>query len=141
LGFKKQNSKNKKDFLKIEKLFLDSNPFLRDKFDFNKLKGKDVLEIGCGSGVASCLFAKGKAKVTSADITKNAIEITKLNAKLQKIELNVSRQDAEKLTFPDNYFDYVFSWGVFAPFTKHTSSIQGSFKGLKKWRQRSYNDL
>lgn len=104
--------KNKEDFLKIEKLFLDGNPFLRDKFDFNKLKGKDILEIGCGSGAASCLFAKGGAKVTSADITKNAIEITKLNAKLQKIELNVLRQDAEKLTFPDNYFDYVFSWGV-----------------------------
>ena len=102
----------KEEFLKVEERFLSGNPFLYDKFDFNKFKGKKVLEIGCGSGAASCLFAKGGAKVTSADITQTAINITKNNARLQKVKLIVSRQDAEKLNFPDNSFDFIFSWGV-----------------------------
>jgi ubiquinone/menaquinone biosynthesis C-methylase UbiE len=109
---KERIPKTKGDFLGIESLFLNGNPFLRDKFDFNAFKGKEVLEIGCGSGAASCLFAKGGAKVTAADITENAINITKLNAKTQGLKINVIQQDAENLTFQDNSFDYVFSWGV-----------------------------
>lgn len=108
----KRIPKTKSDFLKVEKLLLDGNPFLRDHYNFNSLKNKKVLEIGCGSGAASCLFAKGGADVTSVDITDNAIKITKANAKAQGLKLKAVRRDAEKLDFNNESFDYVFSWGV-----------------------------
>ena len=125
---KERIPKTREAFLKIEKLFLDGNPFLRDKFNFNKFRGKKVLEIGCGSGAASCLFAKGGAKVTSTDITENAIKITKLNAKLQKVKLTASRQDAEKLTFQDKSFDFIFSWGVL----HHSQNPINAFKEVAR---------
>jgi len=104
--------KTKEDFIRLEKKFLDGNPFLRDWFDFIQFKGKKVLEIGCGSGAASCLFGKRGANVTSVDITENSIKITKANTRLQNLKINASQQDAEKLSFLDNSFDYIFSWGV-----------------------------
>lgn len=102
--------KTKRDFLIAEKELLNSK-FLGN-FDFGKFSGQKVLEIGCGSGAGSCLFAKNGARVTSVDITKQAIEITKKNAKVQGVKIKVLNQDAEKMTLKDGSFDFVFSWGV-----------------------------
>ena len=49
------------DFRQVDHLFLAGNPWLRDVFDFQAFKDKRVLEIGCGSGSASCLLARGGA--------------------------------------------------------------------------------
>jgi ubiquinone/menaquinone biosynthesis C-methylase UbiE len=100
------------DFINLEKNFLKGNPFLEDFFRKEKFYAKKVLEIGCGSGPATCLFAKAGADITSVDITTKAVEITKRNLKLQKLRADVYQADAEKLKFKDNYFDYLFSWGV-----------------------------
>jgi ubiquinone/menaquinone biosynthesis C-methylase UbiE len=120
---KERIPRTKKDFVEVEKKFLDGNPYIRDKFNFKELNGKKVLEIGSGSGAASCLFAKAGAYVTAVDITKNAIKITKNNAKVQNVKINAIRQDAEKLAFKDNTFDYVFSWGVL----HHSKDTQKTF--------------
>jgi 2-polyprenyl-3-methyl-5-hydroxy-6-metoxy-1,4-benzoquinol methylase len=104
--------KTKQDFLRLEKLFLEGNPFLIDNFDFSKFKDKKVLEIGCGSGVASCIFVREGAKVTAIDITQNAIDMTKKNALLQKLKLNIKQEDAENLGLKNESFDFIFSWGV-----------------------------
>lgn len=120
--------KTKEDFFVVEKRFLDGNPYLRDRFDFAAFKGKKVLEIGCGSGAASCLFAKAGAKVTAVDITEQAIKITKKNANINKLKLNVERADAEKLRFKDSEFDYVFSWGVL----HHSQNTVTAFKEVQR---------
>lgn len=44
------------------------------------LQGKNVLEVGCGSGLLSVLMAKNGAVVTSADINPDAVEAAKNNA-------------------------------------------------------------
>jgi ubiquinone/menaquinone biosynthesis C-methylase UbiE len=118
--------KTKKDFLLAEKELLNSK-FLGN-FDFSKFSGKDVLEIGCGSGAGSCLFAKNGAKVTAVDITKQAIEITKLNAKVQGVKIKAMKQDAENMTFKDASFDFVFSWGVL----HHSENTIKAFREFKR---------
>ena len=45
-----------------------------------ELKGKNALEIGCGSGFLSILMAKSGAAVMAADINAEAIETAKKNA-------------------------------------------------------------
>jgi len=120
--------KSKEDFMTVEKLLLNGNPFLINDFDFNKFKGKMVLEIGCGSGAASCLFAKGGADVTAVDITENAVKITKENAKQQGLKINVYQRDAEKLGFDDETFDYIFSWGVL----HHSQNTIKAFRNVSR---------
>lgn len=104
--------KDAKDFEYVNQQYLETNPFLDNKFNFNSLKSKKVLEIGCGAGSASVLFAKNGAEVTAVDITEQAIQMIKKNAQYNNVKLNAIKQDAEKLSFSDETFDYVYSWGV-----------------------------
>jgi len=57
-------------------------------------KGKDVLEVGCGSGVLSLFaYSKGARKVTAVDINKNALKNTKENFKIHNFKGNVYYSD------------------------------------------------
>src|SRR3989339_352393 len=105
------------------------------KEDF--LENKKVLEIGCGSGVVSCLFARNGAKVTAVDITKQAINLVKTNAKLQGLNINPLQQDAEKLTFAKENFDYLFSWGVL----HHSQNPLDAFKQVERVLKKSGSGL
>ena len=53
------------------------------------------------------IFAKKKAKLTSIDLAPTSIEITKKRLELKKLKGNIIEADAEKLPFPDNYFDII----------------------------------
>lgn len=90
----------------------DKNPF--DKvIPFEKLSGKKVLEIGCGMGFHSELMARAGAEVTAIDLSPTSIEATTKRFKLKKLTAQAIMQaDAENLYFDDNYFDFVWSWGV-----------------------------
>jgi len=100
------------DFACIDRRFLEGNPWLATDFDFTAFRGRRVLEIGCGSGTASCLLARAGASVSAIDLTEQAVGLARVNARAQGLEIDVRRMDAESLDFPERSFDYVFSWGV-----------------------------
>ncbi len=52
-----------------------------------RLRNKDVLEIGCGSGFLSIIMAKKHARVTAVDINPAAVETTTANAKNNHVHL------------------------------------------------------
>jgi ubiquinone/menaquinone biosynthesis C-methylase UbiE len=79
---------------------------------FGTLEGKDVLEIGCGSGVHARLLAEAGARVTAIDLTPTAVEMTRRRLELHGLDGTVVEADAESLPFPDASFDFVWSWGV-----------------------------
>lgn len=99
----------KEQFENLRRVFLDSNPWLRDQFDFGCFKGKSVLEIGCGTGVASRLFAAAGAQVTAIDLTAKAVEMAQAGAGHFDLQMNIRQMAAEHLDFPPESFDYVFS--------------------------------
>jgi ubiquinone/menaquinone biosynthesis C-methylase UbiE len=80
--------------------------------DFEGLAGNEVLEVGCGSGIAVQLFAEAGAKVTAVDLTDWAVETTRRRLEAFGLEGDVRQADAEQLPFWDRSFDLVFSWGV-----------------------------
>lgn len=116
------------DFINLEKDFLEVNSCFFNKFNFDTFKNKKVLEIGCGSGVASCLFSKAGADVTAIDITEAAVKMTTENSKTQNTNFKVNRMDGEKLQFENENFDYVFSWGVL----HHSNNPPLAFKELSR---------
>ncbi len=86
-------------------------PFSR-LIPFDELRGKDVLEIGCGTGVHAKLLAESGARLTAVDLTPTAVEFTKRRLDAAGVEASVLEADAEQLPFPDASFDFVWSWGV-----------------------------
>jgi ubiquinone/menaquinone biosynthesis C-methylase UbiE len=79
---------------------------------FGELAGKDVLEIGSGSGVHARLLAEAGARLTAVDLTPTAIAMTRRRLELHGLEATVLETDAEELPLPDASFDFVWSWGV-----------------------------
>lgn len=79
---------------------------------FDELRGKDVLEIGCGTGVHARLLAEAGANLTAIDLTPTAVELTRKRLELHGLTADVREVDAEQLPFADASFDFVWSWGV-----------------------------
>ena len=77
--------------------------------DFDALDGKDVLDVGCGSGIATQLLAEAGARVTAVDLTDWAVETTRRRLAAFGLEGDVRQEDAEQLPFADESFDLVFS--------------------------------
>ena len=73
------------DFNNAEEILLSNSPFLRKQYDFSAYAGKNVLDLGCGSGVLSVVLAKNGAKVTAADLTENATKMTQRKMQNYKI--------------------------------------------------------
>lgn len=94
--------------------------YLLNDAEFKKHKGDKILEIGCGVGMDSLEYAKGGAFVYGIDITKSAIKLTKERFKLNNLKGNFKVMNAENLTFKDDTFDFVYSFGVL----HHTPNIE-----------------
>jgi len=80
---------------------------------FEKYRNKDVLEIGCGIATDGYEFAKSGARYTGVDLTPNSIEISKERFRLFNAKGTFKVVNAEeRLPFPDNSFDHIYSYGV-----------------------------
>jgi ubiquinone/menaquinone biosynthesis C-methylase UbiE len=94
--------------------------------DFDSLHGKDVLDVGIGSGIATQMFAEAGAKVTGVDLTEWAVETTRRRLATFDLDGVVQQADAEQLPFADSSFDLVFSWGVI----HHSSNMDQALSEL-----------
>jgi 2-polyprenyl-3-methyl-5-hydroxy-6-metoxy-1,4-benzoquinol methylase len=79
---------------------------------FERLRGRDALEIGCGMGLHSELMVRAGANLTAIDISDTSIEATTRRMALRQLVARIERMDARKLEFADHTFDFVWSWGV-----------------------------
>ncbi|MFH1710942.1 MAG: class I SAM-dependent methyltransferase [Nanoarchaeota archaeon] len=81
---------------------------LKRRHEFSRftdlLSGKDVLDLGCGSGDHSDYFVKQGLNVTCIDISEEMINLCK------EKKLNARVMDIENLSFDDKVFDGV--WAV-----------------------------
>ena len=81
-------------------------------FQYEKYRGRKVLEIGCGLGIDSVKFAKSGAELTCIDLSDTAVNCTR--GLLDHLGLKTTAQQgkAEHLDFPDSTFDVVYAYGV-----------------------------
>jgi ubiquinone/menaquinone biosynthesis C-methylase UbiE len=92
------------------------------------VKGKKILDLGCGPGFhANLLFKKG-AKVTGIDNSEESIN----HAKKESPESKFFIGDIEKLPFPSASFDIVFSAMVIGHMTKWDKIFYEVKRVLKK---------
>ena len=80
--------------------------------NFDELARQDVLEIGVGCGTHAQLLATHARSFTGIDLTDYAVKCTSQRSKIISKGGKIVRMDAEKMAFPDNSFDFIWSWGV-----------------------------
>lgn len=81
------------------------------RFATKYVKGKTVLDTGCGAGYGSAFLKKvGAKKVVGVDIDPPTIEYTKNHYRLSGLEFQV--MDCTHLKFRDEVFDIVVSFEV-----------------------------
>lgn len=71
------------------------------------LKGKKVLDVGCGGGLLSEPLAKYGAHVTGIDMSDDLINIAKNHAQQQQLNIDYRCQDIELLAGTTEQFDIV----------------------------------
>ena len=81
------------------------------KARFPKFKPRRILEIGCGTGMATLPVAQAfpKAEMHAVDVGAALLRYAHARAESLNVAVNFSQQDACHLDFPDNHFDLVYS--------------------------------
>jgi ubiquinone/menaquinone biosynthesis C-methylase UbiE len=74
-----------------------------------RIKDRDILDVGTGTGRAALLFARGGARVTAVDASKEMLAIARQRAGAQMVEVKFQLGDAHALEFSDRSFDAVVS--------------------------------
>jgi 2-polyprenyl-3-methyl-5-hydroxy-6-metoxy-1,4-benzoquinol methylase len=97
---------------------------------FESLVGKDVLEIGIGSGFHAELLARAGAVVTGIDLTGHAVACTKQRFSLRQLSGHFEQWDAEQPRQDfERGFDFVWSWGV----VHHSSRTARIVRNIHEW--------
>lgn len=97
------------------------DPYFPTLAESLKCDGKDVLEVGCGLGSDSRLFASLGGRVVSVDLSVSNARHAKHGFETCGLNGTVIVSDAEHLPFKDASFDIVYSLGVLhhTPDTQH----------------------
>lgn len=120
-----------KRFIEGACLFTNKTKPFSEFIEFENIKGKKVLEIGCGMGLHTELLCRAGADVTAIDITTESITTTTKRLKLKGLTAKVMQADAETVTFCDNEFDFIWSWGVIHHTESTTKAIANAYRMLK----------
>jgi len=96
------------------------------------LKGRRLLEIGCGLGFDSLEFIKRGVRVTATDLTPSAVELAYKHFEIERVRADDVRvEDVLDLTFDDNTFDAVWANGVIHAAGDPNKAIQNIRRVLK----------
>lgn len=115
-------------FERVEAHRYDKEWHIPEAADFANARGLRVLEIGCGMGTDGAQFAAAGADYTGVDLTDAAIELARKRFALSGLKGEFRVADAEKLDFPDESFDRVYSHGVL----HHTPDIESAIREIHR---------
>jgi 2-polyprenyl-3-methyl-5-hydroxy-6-metoxy-1,4-benzoquinol methylase len=103
--------------------------------EFEKWRGKRVLEIGCGIGTDTVNFARHGARVTSVDLSEKSLELAQQRAAVYGVQEQVQfyRGNAEELNsfMPVETYDLIYSFGVI----HHTPHPERVLEQLRSYAQ------
>lgn len=89
------------------------------------LRGKDILDLGCGYGGRSVRYAElGARSVSANEITERSCAEAREFAAHKNVSVEVVLSPAEALPFHDNSFDAILSYDVF----EHVCNVEESLR-------------
>jgi 2-polyprenyl-3-methyl-5-hydroxy-6-metoxy-1,4-benzoquinol methylase len=119
------------DEVEARKYFVEAH--IPDFAEFDRWKGKRVLEIGCGIGTDTINFARHGAQVTAVDLTEKSLEVARQRARVFGLENRIRfiQANGEELSsyVPVEAYDLVYSFGVI----HHTPHPERVIEQIKKY--------
>jgi len=94
------------------------------------VKGKKVLDAGCGTGISSKILSEKGAKVTGIEISKNMAEIAKEYCK--GLDIKFDKGSIDELPYENNSFDAILASLVIHYFEDPTGVFKEFHRVLKK---------
>ena len=118
-------------FDEVEKRKYFVEPHIPIFAQFERWKGKKVLEIGCGIGTDAINFARAGANLTAVELSGESLEICKKRFQVYNLKANFYKANAEELSFfvPVEIHDLIYSLGVI----HHTPNPEKVLKEIKKY--------
>ncbi len=101
------------DEVEQRKYFVE--PHIPSFAEFEKWRGKRVLDIGCGIGTQAISFARAGAKLTVIELSEESLEITKKRFEVYGLDATFILGNAEELDTllsQEEKFDLIWSFGV-----------------------------
>jgi len=121
------------DEVEARKYFVE--PHIPRFAEFDRWRGKKVLEIGCGIGTDTVSFARHGAFVTAVDLSPQSLELARQRVKVYGFEDRVRfySGSAEELTafLPLESYDLIYSFGVIHH-TPHPERVVEQMRGYAK---------
>lgn len=115
-------------FARVEVYRYAEQPWMHATFGYDRWAGKDVLEVGVGLGTDHLQFARAGARMSGIDLTPICVEMTERRLDQEGFASRLSVMDAERLDFPNDSFDVVYSFGVL----HHTTSPELAFREIRR---------
>ncbi|TDJ52220.1 MAG: class I SAM-dependent methyltransferase [Nitrospina sp.] len=111
-------------FDEIERHRYFTHPWIVDTINSFNLRGKKVLEIGCGMGTDHLAMARKGGIMHAIDLIPRNLEVTQKRFKIHRYKTRVTIGDAEFLPYASNTMDFIYSFGVLhhSPDTEKTIS-------------------
>lgn len=100
------------DEVEARKYFVE--PHIPKFAQFERWKGKKVLEIGCGIGTDSINFARAGADLAVVELSEKSLEICRRRFDVYGVAARFCQGNAEELStlVPPEAYDLVYSFGV-----------------------------
>ncbi|MBE9052520.1 3-demethylubiquinone-9 3-O-methyltransferase [Nostocales cyanobacterium LEGE 11386] len=93
-------------------------------------QGVEVLDIGCGGGLACELLAKQGANISGIDLSLNSIKVAQEHAKKSNLKIDYYQGIAENMPFETNKFDIVLCCDVLEHVTDWKQVISEAYRVL-----------
>ena len=87
-------------------------PMLGGLVPYAELSGKQVLDVGCGTGWAAEQFAGTGARVTAFDLAPRHARLTRRRLELANQHGLALEGDALQMPFADGSFEFALAWGT-----------------------------
>jgi ubiquinone/menaquinone biosynthesis C-methylase UbiE len=105
--------------------------FARALHEYERFKGKRVLEVGCGNAYTLARYAEHGAEVHGIDITEAAIRISRKRFGYRTLKGNLIVGNAEELPYRTEYFDCICSMGVLHHVPDPVKAVAEIYRCLK----------
>jgi SAM-dependent methyltransferase len=89
-------------------------PHIPEFAQFERWRGKKVLEIGCGIGTDTVRFVRAGARVTAVDLSERSVDLTRKRLEVYGLDADVQIANVEELhrILPVQQYDLIYSFGV-----------------------------